>query len=141
MGLKNLLNCFCDNTTTKGENVNDYARLLGFESHFDFVLSKSKVKDQTEFDTLSSEAEMILAQDLKRCQMEFEKISPMLKNRLIGSIGSMTIIGDDDGKISVKFHKRNDKNLWDGKSKKYPEKGITAKYKHEIFFILEDEEE
>lgn len=134
-----ITNFFCENKK-KDMKVNDYARVLGFGVPFEFVLSKDTVKDGHEFDSLVTEAKARLKQDLKRCRLDLETIPSMLRKKLTG-IGSMTILADDTGKVTVKFHKRNGNGLWDGESKKYPEKDTKAKYKSEIFFILEDEED
>lgn len=118
-----------------------YADLLGLSRDFKFALTKSKVADQADFDSVVVDAEKTLAHDLKRLGQDFEKISPALKNKLMGKIGSMTIIGDDDGKLSVKFHLRAEDGYWDGNTKKHPEKGTTGKYITTIFFPVDDDED
>lgn len=120
-------------------NTATYADMLGLNREFKFVLSKTKIKDQGEFDALFNEAKASLDYDLKRFGEQLEVISPMLRNKLNGSIGSMTLLADDDGKVTIKFHRRDEDGFWDGKSAKYPEKDTTAKYKKEIFFLLDDE--
>ena len=145
MNIKKLF-CAGDNTTSRRrkvetENEGLYADMLGLNRNFRFVLTKSTVSDQTEFDDVVKKAEGILRGDLKRFGEDFSVIPPEFKDRLSGVIGSMTIIGDDDGKLLTYFHRRDNDGLWDGISKKYPEKNTTGKYKHEIFFILDEDEE
>lgn len=118
-----------------------YAELLGLNRPFKFTLSRSKVGDRDEFKALAQEAESLLEQDLKRLGESFYSIDPALRTKLMGVIGSMTLLANDDGKLRIIFHKRDENGLWDGASKKYPEKDTTAKYRYEVFFVLEDEEE
>lgn len=118
-----------------------YATLLGLNRNFKFILTKETVSSKPEFGMVVKDAEYALEHDLKRLGQDLYKIDPMLRNKLMGEIGSMTIIGNDDGKLSVKFHRRDADGYWDGKTKRYPEKDTTGKYKHEIFFAIDDEED
>lgn len=136
----NFKNLFFSDETKKAKNVT-YADLLGIGRNFALALIKDKVTDQTDFDSVVAATEKTLETDLKRMGEEFEKIPAAFKNRIIGRVGCIVILGDDDGKLSTEFHLRDDDGLWDGKFKKYPGKGTTAKYKAEIFFAIEDEEE
>lgn len=123
------------------EKLGLYAEMLGLNKDFKFVLSQHKVANKPEFDSVCTEAEKLLQNDLTRLGEEFYKIPVELKGRLSGTVGSMTIIADNDGKLLTKFHKRDSEGYWDGMTKKYPEKETTGKWKHEIFFILNDEDD
>jgi len=131
----------------RGENAEhevstgSYADMLGLNRNFNFFFLKNKVTDQTDFDTVAKAAKDLLKQDLMRFGESFYEIEPALRNKLMGTIGSMTLIAADDGTLSVKFHRRDEDGLWDGISKKFPEKETTGKYKYEVFFSLDDEEE
>lgn len=140
MKLKKIF-CAIKDSMEETTPVGSYSSLLGLNRNFNFILSKSKVADDKEFNMIANEAEASLRHDLKRFGEDLEIVPPMFRNKLIGSIGSMTLLADDSGNLSIKFHRRDDDGLWDGISKKYPEKDTTAKYKHEIFFALDDEEE
>ena len=140
MKLKKIF-CVIKDSMEETTPIGSYSSLLGLNRNFNFILSKSKVADDKEFNMIANEAEASLRHDLKRFGEDLEIVPPMFRNKLIGSIGSMTLLADDSGNLSVKFHRRDDDGLWDGISKKYPEKDTTAKYKHEIFFALDDEEE
>ena len=118
-----------------------YATILGLPREFKFPLSKEKIADKIEFETVVALAEQTLEEDFERFGMEFEKIPPLFRNKIIGKVGAITVLGDDEGKLSVKFHLRNENGQWDGVTKKYPDKDTTAKYKQDIFFAVDDEEE
>ena len=118
-----------------------YYKMLNLNKPFKFLITNDKVANQTEFNSVVNDSEFVLKQDFQRLGFDFEIIPPSYRNRLIGQIGSMTIIADNDGNVSIKFHKRDDDGLWDGVSKTFPEKNATGKFKHEIFFIIEEEEE
>lgn len=148
----NLKNLFCKTETSplrmrRTENAESevssgsYADMLGLNRNFNFFFLKNKVTDQADFDTVSKAAKDLLMQDLMRFGESFYEIEPALRNKLMGTIGSMTLIAADDGTLSVKFHRRDEDGLWDGISKKFPEKETTGKYKYEVFFTLEDEED
>ena len=133
---------FADSCNSENDNEElSYGDLLGLAKDFKFVLIKNKVTDQSDFDGVTAAAKTTLAQDLKRLGQDFSEIPAALKNNLMGCIGSMTILGDDDGKLTVKFHMRDSEGLWDGISKKHPEKDTTSKYKYEVFFPLEEDED
>ena len=118
-----------------------YSDMLGLNKRFEFMIPTDKAATVAEFDTAKLAAEALLAEDIERFGMTFEKIPAALKNKIMGIVGSMTMVADKDGNISIFFHRRNDKGYWDyTKSKKYPEKDTTGKFKHEIFFALDDEE-
>lgn len=125
----------------KKDETFSYSDLLGFNRNFRFILTRDTVANESEFKMTAKDAEFSLEHDLKRLGEDLCKIDPMLRNKLMGKIGSMTLICDDAGKLSVKFHKRDEDGYWDGKSKRYPEKDTTGKYKHEIFFAIDDEED
>jgi len=142
MKIKDIKKVFCAVTGhEEKKELNGYSNLLDLNKNFEFVLSKNKVADESEFKAIVKEAEALLKHDLKRFGEDLEIVPAKLRNMLIGTIGSMTIVADNDGKLSVKFHKRDKDGFWDGESKKYPEKATTGKWKHEIFFAFEDEED
>ena len=118
-----------------------YSDMLGLNRRLKFPLSQTKVTTEAEFNTVADAAEKCLEVDLLRFGENFDKIEPTHAKRMMGTIGSMTVIADNDGKLSVRFHKRNEKGLWDGESKKYPEKSITGKYKREVFFLLDEDDD
>lgn len=135
-------------TTRKRENNAEvkvgsglYSDMLGLNRKLDFILLETPVTSQVVFDTVAKAAKDVLSQDLKRLGESFYEIKPALRNKLMGTIGSMTLTANENEKANVKFHKRDEKGLWDGISKKFPEKETTAKYKCEIFFVFEDDEE
>ena len=123
------------------ESMATYSEMLGFNKEFAFILTKDKVKDKAEFDMVANDAKSVLIQDLRRMGTNYYEIEPALRNRLSGVIGSMTLVANDTGNLSVKFHRRDNDGLWDGTTKKFPEKNTTGKFKYEIFFIIEDDDE
>lgn len=136
----NMKKFFCVGKESVNENLGSYSEMLGLEREFKFVLSKTKVSDEGEFNTVCKEAEKLLQNDLIRLGEGFYKIPVELRGRLNGTIGSMTIVADNDGKLIVRFHRRDSEGFWDCETKKYPEKETTGKWKHEIFFTLDDED-
>ncbi len=132
--IKNLLL----NKKEEEENVNEgaYWKMLGMNIPLSFPLLQETVKDRTEFSSVVRGAEDLLEQDFKRFGIKFKVIDPVYKNNLNGNIGSMTVVVDDNDKVTAKFHRRDDNGLWDGMSKKFPEEDTTGKYIDEICFII-----
>ena len=140
--IMNLRNLFENETASSKENITgSYSDFIGLNKEFKFVLSKSKVANEAELNNVGTEAEKQLKEDLQRFGQEIFKIDPKFRNILKCKVGSMTIFADDEGNLSVKFHKCNEKGLWDGKTKRHPEKDIECKYKHEIFFVFEEDDD
>lgn len=138
----NLKKYFCvgKNEPEEFENLGLYSDMLGLNRDYAFVLSKLSVATEAEFQGVCDEAEKLLKNDLIRFGEDFYKIPNELRGLVNATVGSMTIIADNDGKVSVKFHKRYADGYWDDRTKKYPEKDTTGKWKHELFFLLENEE-
>lgn len=127
-----------------GEKQFDYAsysNMLGLNRELKFSLIKEKVSSEEEFNSVTNAAQKVLEEDLKRFGEDFDQIEASHANRMMGTIASMTIIADGDGKLSVRFHKRDENGLWNGETKKFPEKGKSNKYKYEVFFLLSDDSE
>ena len=143
----NIKNLFCNPRTTDADSSDvviremTYAEMLGLNRDFIFGLTKDTVIDEADFNAVAKAAKDLLEQDLKRLGEKFYVIEPALRNRLRGSIGSMTLIADDDNKVTVRFHYCDGNGNWDGISKNFPEKNSTGKYKDEIFFLLETEDD
>lgn len=149
MSIKDLI--FNDNWSLNRKKINNpaeeepeissglYSDMLGLNRDFSFILLKSTVIDEHDFANVSKAAKDILEQDLKRLGETFYEIDSALRNKLMGTIGSMTVIADDSGNVTAKFHRRDENGYWDGISKKFPEKTTKGKFKYEIFFTLEDD--
>lgn len=138
----NIKNIFClGKEPEEKENLGLYADMLGLNKEFKFVLSKQKVATEVEFNDVCKEAEKLLKNDLIRLGEDFYKIPKELKGCLNTSIGSMTIIADNDGKLTARFHRRDEDGYWDDKTLRYPEKSASGKWKHEIFFIFDKDED
>ncbi len=123
-----------------------YSELLGLNRQFSFIRLRKKAENESEFEEVKKASIDILKQDLMRLGETFYQVEAALRNKLMGSIGSMVIVADKNGNIAIRFHKRDEDGIWDNGSKKYPEKGITSeenntKFKTEIFFTLEDDED
>jgi len=145
--VKNFLKDECEKVKNflKDEYVDSqkgsYSEFLRLNREFKFGLKCDKVATEKEFNDVVKDAVDTLCKDMKRFGEDIEIIEPRWKNKIIGSIGSMTIFADDDGKLAVRFHKRNEDRFWDGNSKKYPEKDTEGKFVFHLFFVLEDNEE
>ncbi len=124
-----------------GESLGLYSDMLGLNREYSFGLVKNKVENDTEWEEVVKCAEALLAEDLKRFGIEFNSIPEAFRNSLRGEIGSMTIIAGHTGATSVKFHRRDKNGIWDGTTRRFPEKDTKAKYKHEVFFLLETEDD
>jgi len=129
------------NDEKKEAETGSYGNLLGLNRPFKFLLTSDHANTDTEFLSIIATAKTLLAQDLQRFGEDLYEIEPMMKNKLMGEIGSMTLIADEDGKVTVKFHKRDEDGLWDGLGKKFPEKETTGKFKHDVFFLLDGDED
>lgn len=137
-----------EENTEKGEvSTISYGELLDLNRAFKFNLSKSSnITNDCEFECVKTSAINLLKADLNRLDQTFYEIDAGLRNKLLGSIGTMVLIVDKSGNAQIRFHKRNAKGIWDDVSKTYPEKFVsetekeTTKFRYELFFILEDEE-
>ena len=92
--------------TNRVTNV-PYSELLNLSRPFSFCLLKNKVADVSEWNALTQGALDLLKKDLIRLGESFYKIDPGLRNKLIGSIGAMVLTTDNDGNVTLRFHKRD----------------------------------
>lgn len=143
---------FKEKRTKKAEETEftmlSYGELLELGRSFRFQLLKTtNVQNDSEFENIKKGALDLLKNDLERLGESFYMINAGLKNKLMGSIGAMVLIVDNDGKAFVRFHKRDEDGIWDYCSKTYPEKLLSdteknnIKFNYEVFFVLDDDEE
>lgn len=137
-------NLFCNSSSGEEKSVpveRQYAHLMGLEENFDFLLTKGKVTNDSEFNEVCKKAKGLLTSNLQQRGMLSGNALYELDPALIalgistrGAIGSMLLFVDDtEGNVKVRFHRLED-DLWDGYSKSYPEIGTTGRFKYEIFF-------
>lgn len=124
----------------------EYDELLDLNREFSFNLLQKDVSSEADFEIVKEAAKKALKEDLIRFGECFYEIAPGLRNKLMGTIGALVLVTQTDGKVKVRFHKRNNDGIWNDVSKTYPENFLSQedkdkeKFKYEIFFTLEDVE-